>query len=50
MLIKLKKRIDSELRSYIKSLDSLYSLKSISPVILTYINEFISRNGKRLPA
>lgn len=48
MFLEIKNRIEKELLSYIKSLDSAYSLSKISPLLFKSIREFISREGKRV--
>ncbi|MDP3052953.1 MAG: polyprenyl synthetase family protein [bacterium] len=48
MFLKLKSRIKVELADYVRSVDKLYSLKKISPVLSRHIKDFISRKGKRI--
>ena len=48
MLLKIKNRIDKELKHYIRSIDTLYSLNRISPLLFRVIRDFISREGKRI--
>jgi len=48
MYLKIKKKVDAELSRYLKEIDSLYSLPSISPLLSRVIKEFISRPGKRV--
>ncbi len=48
MFLKLKNRIEVELADYVRSIDKLYSLKKISPVLSGHIKDFISRKGKRI--
>jgi len=48
MFLKIKKRIESELRGYIRDVDTLYSLNKISPLLLRAIKDFIFREGKRI--
>jgi geranylgeranyl diphosphate synthase, type I len=48
MLNKIKNKIEATLASYISRIDSTYSLRSISPVLSTYIKEYLKRRGKRV--
>ena len=48
MTLKIRKRIEKELKNYIRELDNSYSLSKISPVLYVNIKEFISRQGKRI--
>jgi len=48
MFQKIKIRIEQELKSYIRGLEKNYHLKSLSPLILRSIKEFILRKGKRI--
>lgn len=48
MFLKIKNRIEAELKSYIIGVDKTYSLSKISPLLLKSIREFISRKGKRI--
>jgi geranylgeranyl diphosphate synthase, type I len=48
MFLGIKNKIDSELSSYIKTIDKLYSLSKISPLLFNSIKEFLSRDGKRV--
>ncbi len=48
MFLKIKSRIDSQLQSYIASIDKAYHLNSLSPLLFKSIKEFISRDGKRV--
>jgi len=48
MYLKIKNKIDREITRYLKEIDSLYSLPSISPLLSRVIKEFISRPGKRV--
>lgn len=48
MFIKIKNRIEKELTSYIKDINKLYSLSSISPLLYHNIKEFLCRKGKRV--
>lgn len=48
MFLEIKKRIDRELKSYIRNIDRDYSLSKISPLLYNNIKEFISREGKRV--
>ncbi|MFA4992692.1 MAG: polyprenyl synthetase family protein [Candidatus Omnitrophota bacterium] len=44
----MKIRIEKELAAYAQSIDKLYSLKKLSPVLSKSIKEFICRPGKRV--
>ncbi|MDD5115704.1 MAG: polyprenyl synthetase family protein [Candidatus Omnitrophica bacterium] len=46
--MKMKIRIEKELSSYIKEIDRLYSLSSLSPLLFRNIRDFICRPGKRV--
>ncbi|MFH1457982.1 MAG: polyprenyl synthetase family protein [Candidatus Omnitrophota bacterium] len=48
MFLKIKKRVESELRGYIRDVDTLYSLNKISPLLFRAIKDFISGGGKRI--
>ncbi len=48
MHLKIKNRVESELKIFIRGLDKTYSLSRISPVLYKNIREFISRKGKRI--
>jgi len=48
MLLKIKNRIDRELKNYIQNIDRSYSLSKISPLLYSNIKEFVSREGKRV--
>jgi len=48
MFLKIKNKIERELNHYILSIDKLYSLSKISPVLFKNIKDFISRKGKRI--
>lgn len=48
MFLKIKDRIEKELRTYARSIDKLYSLHELSPVLFKSIQEFICRDGKRV--
>jgi len=48
MFLRIKKRIENELRAYIRELDKTYSLNKLSPLLFNSIKEFISRGGKRI--
>jgi len=48
MFLKMKKRIEQELKSFLRGLDRNYSLNKLSPVLFNNIKEFISRDGKRI--
>jgi len=48
MFMKMKIRIEKELAAYVRGMDKLYSLNSLSPVLFNSIREFICRPGKRI--
>jgi len=48
MFVKMKIRIEKELSDYIKTIDKLYSLNKLSPILFKSIKEFICRPGKRV--
>lgn len=48
MILRIKNRIEAELKGYIIGVDKTYSLSKISPLLLKSIREFISRKGKRI--
>ncbi len=48
MFLKIKKRVEAELKSYIRDVEKMYSLNRISPLLLRAIKDFISREGKRI--
>ncbi|MDD5464960.1 MAG: polyprenyl synthetase family protein [Candidatus Omnitrophica bacterium] len=48
MFLKIKNRIEKELRVYTRSIDQLYTLNKLSPILFKSIKEFILRDGKRV--
>ena len=48
MLLKIKNRIEKELRDYARSVNKTYSLNKLSPELSRNIKEFICRKGKRI--
>ncbi|PIQ90877.1 MAG: hypothetical protein COV71_02150 [Candidatus Omnitrophica bacterium CG11_big_fil_rev_8_21_14_0_20_41_12] len=48
MVLKIKKRIEKELRNYARSIDKIYSLNKLSFCLSKNIKEFILRDGKRI--
>lgn len=48
MFLKIKIRIEKELRDYGRQMDKLYSLRQLSPLLFKSIKEFILRPGKRI--
>ena len=48
MFLKIKIRIEKELRAYIGSISKLYALNKLSPLLFKNIKEFICRDGKRV--
>lgn len=48
MFLKIKNRIEKELGIYLSSINKLYSLNKLSPILFKNIKEFICRDGKRI--
>lgn len=48
MFLKIKFKIEKELRAYIGAINKLYALNKLSPVLFKSIKEFILRDGKRI--
>lgn len=48
MFLRIKIRIEKELFAYARSIDRLYSLNRLSPILFKSIKEFILRDGKRI--
>jgi geranylgeranyl diphosphate synthase, type I len=48
MFFKIKNHVEKELASYIGSINKLYGLNKLSPVLFDGIKEFICRPGKRI--
>lgn len=48
MFLKIKNRIEQELKNYLRSLDKKYHLKKLSPLLLRNIKDFVLRKGKRI--
>jgi geranylgeranyl diphosphate synthase type I len=48
MFLKIKSEIEKELVVYINSINKLYGLNKLSPVLFKSIKEFICRDGKRI--
>jgi len=48
MLWEIKNKIELELKQYLRNLDKLYSLRTLSPLISESIKEFVLRKGKRI--
>lgn len=48
MFLKIKNKIEKELRAYINSMGRLYALNKLSPILFKNIKEFICRDGKRV--
>jgi geranylgeranyl diphosphate synthase type I len=48
MFLKIKNKIENELHRYIGSINKLYSLNKLSPILFNNIKEFICRDGKRV--
>lgn len=47
-MLKIKKRIEKELPSFIRHLDKTYCLNKLSPLLFQTIKDFIARPGKRI--
>ena len=48
MFLRIKNRVEKELAAYGGSINKLYSLNKLSPVLFKNIREFICRDGKRI--
>ena len=48
MFLRIKNRIEKELKIYTREFNKEYSLSSLSPLLFNKIKEFISRDGKRV--
>jgi len=48
MFLRIKNRVEKELTAYSRSIDRLYSLNKLSPILFKSIKEFICRDGKRV--
>jgi len=48
MYLEIKNRIELEIKKYIRSIDKLHSLSSISPFLFKSIKNFVLRKGKRV--
>jgi geranylgeranyl diphosphate synthase, type I len=48
MFLKIKNQIEKELRNYTHSINKLYALNRLSPILFNSIKEFICRDGKRI--
>jgi geranylgeranyl diphosphate synthase type I len=48
MFLQIKNRIEKELHAYAGSINKLYSLNKLSPVLFKNIKKFICRDGKRV--
>jgi len=48
MFLKIKIRVEKELRTYVRQMDKLYHLNKLSPPLFKSIKEFILRSGKRI--
>ncbi|MFA5276220.1 MAG: polyprenyl synthetase family protein [Candidatus Omnitrophota bacterium] len=46
--MKIRNKIEAELKDFLGSLEKTYRLKSISPLLFKSINEFVKRDGKRI--
>ena len=48
MFLEIKNKIEKELDAYIGSINKLYALNKLSPILFKSIKEFICRDGKRI--
>jgi len=48
MFLKIRNKIETELKTYTRNIDKAYHLSKLSPVLFNNIKEFISRDGKRI--
>ncbi len=48
MFLEIKNKIERQLDLYLSSINKLYSLNQLSPLLFKNIKEFISRDGKRI--
>lgn len=48
MILEIKKRINKELKKFVKSIDKQYRLSKISPLLFKNIKDFVLRDGKRI--
>ena len=48
MFEKTKNRVEAEIKRFAETLESKYSLRSISPLLCDNINEYITRKGKKV--
>jgi len=48
MFLKIKNRVEKELQAYVNSINKLYALNRLSPILFKHIKEFICRDGKRV--
>lgn len=48
MLLKIKNKVECELKHFILSVDKIYGLSRISPILSKNIKDFILREGKRI--
>jgi len=48
MYLKIKNRVEKEIKDYTRTMDSAYGLKRLSPLLFDNIKEFILREGKRV--
>lgn len=46
--MKIKNKVEKELKNYIHDIEKLYSLHKISPLLFKHIKDFILRSGKRI--
>jgi len=48
MFLKIRNKIEFELKYFLRNIDKTYRLKRISPILFKSINEFAQRSGKRI--
>ncbi|MDD4182466.1 MAG: polyprenyl synthetase family protein [Candidatus Omnitrophica bacterium] len=48
MFLKIKNKIEKELKNYIRDIEKSYSLRKISPLLFNHIEDFTLRRGKRI--
>ncbi|MDD4955648.1 MAG: polyprenyl synthetase family protein [Candidatus Omnitrophica bacterium] len=48
MFLKIKNKIEKELKNYIRGIEKTYSLRKISPLLSEHIKDFTLRSGKRI--
>lgn len=48
MFLKIKNKIEKELKNYLRDVEKFYSLRKISPLLANHIKDFAVRSGKRI--